>query len=33
MSRKQKALTPLQHMEMTGKWTDDDLYWTNPRCK
>ena len=33
MCRKEKVLMPMQHMEMSGEWKDDDLYWTSTRCK
>ena len=33
MARKEKVVTPMQHMEMLGKYTNDELYWTTTRCK
>ena len=33
MFRKEKALTLMQCMEMLGKYTNDELYWTTTRFK
>ena len=33
MARKEKALTPMQRMQMLGKYMNDELYWTTTRCK
>ena len=33
MFRKEKALTPMQRMEISRQWAEDDMYWTTTRCK
>ena len=32
MCRKEKALSPIQRMDMLGRYTNDELYWTTTRC-